>query len=507
MRIGIIGLLHESNTFATRPTTLDAFHQDVLLEGDAIRERFCGTFHEIGGFLDGLAECGRQYAIDVTAIPLFVARALPSGIIVTDTWDWLVSGIERALKSAGHLNGLLVACHGATVAQSFPDADGHWLSVVRSRLGPDIPIIGTLDAHANLSLEMVRACTALIAYRTNPHVDQRERGLEAAHLMVRSVLQSARPTMAAHLLPLVIGIERQCTRDPHWTPLYELADRQLAHPNALSNSIVLGFPYADVRELGSAVIAVTDNDPGLANLMASELGRAIWNHRENLVSQLISLEDALKIAAQRTGPVVLLDMGDNVGGGSAADGTFILEAIVRAGIGPSFVCIYDPDAANICMQQRDQGTVTIRVGGRTDNQHGCPVELTGRVRSLHDGRFRESRPRHGGYTEYDQGLTAIVETDFGLTVMLTSRRMVPFSLAQLESCQLDPRRYHILVAKGVHAPVAAYADFCTEFIRVNTPGSTTADLGQLNYFHRRVPLFPFERESTRYDPTVWTSIE
>jgi microcystin degradation protein MlrC len=134
------------------------------------------------------------------------------------------------------------------------------------------------------------------------------------------------------------------------------------------------------------------------------------------------------------------------------------------------------------------------VGGKTDDRHGPPLAAEFTVRSLHDGRFRESQPRHGGFTEFDQGPTAVVETSRGLTLMLTSRRMVPFSLQQLLALGVDPTAFGLVVVKGVHAPLAAYAPICSHFLRVNTPGVTTADLAQLRYHHRRRPLFPFERD-------------
>jgi microcystin degradation protein MlrC len=134
------------------------------------------------------------------------------------------------------------------------------------------------------------------------------------------------------------------------------------------------------------------------------------------------------------------------------------------------------------------------IGGRSGPLHGHPFESTFTVQSLHDGTFREREPRHGGYSTFDQGRSAVVRSEHGPTVLLTSRRMAPFSLAQLTSCGLDPSAFDILVAKGVIAPTAAYRSVCRHFLRVNTPGVTTADLSLLSYGHRRKPLYPFETE-------------
>jgi microcystin degradation protein MlrC len=317
--------------------------------------------------------------------------------------------------------------------------------------------------------------------------------------MARTLRGEVRPTMAAAFPPLAINIERQATREPHLAALYALADEMKQQPGVLTDSIMLGFPYADVEEMGSSAIVVTDGDADLAQRLAGELGAALWSRREDFVGQLVEIDDALNRAAELAGPVCLLDMGDNVGGGSPADGTILAHEIVRRSIGPAFVSLYDPDAVQQAVSAGVGAAVNLQLGGKTDNQHGQPLAGEFTVMSLHDGQFTESQPRHGGMVSFDQGTTAIVKAASGLTVMLTSRRMPPFSLNQLTSCGLDPASFQILVTKGVHAPIAAYAPVCKNLIRVNTPGCTSADLESLEFRHRRRPMFPFERDTTWSD--------
>lgn len=490
MRIGIIALLHESNTFSRHPTTIESFRQNLLLSGEPIRAALADAHHEVGGFFGGLDEAG------VEAVPLFAARALPSGTVTEEAFTELVDGLLQTARDADRLDGILVAPHGATVSQAWPDADGYWLQQLRTTVGPQLPIIGTLDPHANLSLAMVSSCNALTAYRTNPHLDQRDRGLEAARLIVRTVRGEIRPTMAAHFPTLAISIERQCTTEPHLRPLYELADRQLGRPGVLSNSILLGFPYSDVPEMGAAAIAVTDNDFPLANASVTELADHMWVNREKFHGAFVSVDEAVHRCKEIADRVCLLDMGDNVGGGSSADGTELVAALHKHKVGPAFACLFDPESVAACDQAGHGRRLSLCVGGKTDNLHGPPVEMEVTVQSLHVGRFHETKPRHGGITDFDQGRTAVVATDHGLTLMLTSQRMVPFSLEQLRSCDLDPRAFHVLVAKGVNAPIAAYDEVCPQFIRVNTIGSTCADMPRLEYHHRRRPLFPLEPNTT-----------
>lgn len=488
MRVGIIALLHESNTFISQPTTLEHFRHNLLLTGDPIRQQLGDTHHEVSGFFDGLKWEGME------AVPIFAARAIPYGTIASDAFAQLLASMLAELQAAGLCDGYLVAPHGATVSEVHRDADGHWMTAVRQHVGPDVPIIGTLDAHANLSPAMVAATDALIAYRTNPHLDQRQRGQQAARLMAATLRRQVRPTQAAAFPPLVINIERQLTSDPHLVPLYQQADAMLQRPGVLANSILLGFPYADVQSMGAATLVVTDHDRQLATALARELADSLWERRADFVGQLIGADEAIARAAGQPGPTCLLDMGDNIGGGSPGDSTHLGHALQRQGV-TAFICLCDPDSVAQAAAAGSGAKLPMRLGGKSGPAHGEPLEGTFEVLGLFDGKFVETQVRHGGFTHCDQGPTALVRDAGGLTVMLTSHRMPPFSLQQLLSCGVDPARFQMLVAKGVNAPVAAYREVCPHFIRVNTPGCTTADLSQLDFRFRRRPLFPLEPQA------------
>jgi microcystin degradation protein MlrC len=496
MRVGVIALLHESNTFVSQPTTLRHFEEELLVTGDAVRTRLAEAHHEVGGFFQGLQDAKIQ------AVPVFAARATPFGAIESAAYSRLLEILFAALEDAGALDGVLVAPHGATVSEEVLDADGHWLSLLRDRVGAKTPILGTLDPHANLSPAMLAATNALIAYRTNPHLDQRECGVQAAQLMARTLRGEVRPVQAAAAPPMAIDIERQCTSESPCRPLYDIADRMLDLPGVLSNSIVLGFPYADVPEMGSAALVVTDDNAPLAQRLANELGEYLWQHRWEFIGEHLDIETAVNRAvlgskaSQVAGESVrycLLDMGDNVGGGSPGDGTALAHALHKLQHVNSFICLYDPQAVRRVEAACVGDSFPMQVGGKTDRLHGEPLEARFTVLGVYEGRFHETQPRHGGWTEFDMGRTAVVRTENGLTVMLTSRRVAPFSLEQLRCCNLDPTRFHILVAKGVNAPIAAYRDVCDHFLRVNTPGVTTADMTRLPFQHRRRPMFPFEK--------------
>jgi microcystin degradation protein MlrC len=487
MRIGIIALLQESNTFIGQPTTYKHFEEELLATGQAVRDRLAGTHHEVAGMFHALDEAGEE------AVPVFAARAMPYGVIEAAAIDRLLGQMFSELEKAGPLDGILVAPHGATVSQPYPDVDGHWLTELRRRVGPSVPIIGTLDPHANLSPAMVEAATALIAYRTNPHLDQRARGIDAARMALDTLAGKIRPTMAAAFPPLAINIEKQHTAEEPCLSAYRFADEQLSNDKLLMNSIVLGFPYADVPEMGTSAIAITDDDAPLAKRLANELADHLWKNRESFAGEFITVDEALDKAAGLRGTTCLLDMGDNVGGGSPGDGTSLALAIHNRQLAKSFVCLCDPESVAQAQAAGEWGTCNFKVGGKVD-RHTPPLACEATVVGLYDGRFEEPQPRHGGFTQMDQGPTAVIRTDHGLTIMLTSRRMPPFSLRQLTAHGLLVDDFHLLVAKGVNAPVAAYKEICKHFIRVNTPGCTAADIERLTYHHRRRPMWPWEKD-------------
>ena len=488
MRVGILSLIHESNTFAVTPTTIDMFRRDQLLIGEEVRRAYEGGHNQISGFLARLERTG------IEPVPIFHASTPPSGTITRDTCDELIGLMFAALDEAGELDGYLVSPHGANAGEGddYRDLDGFWLTRLRERVGAAPPVICVIDPHANLSERMVAACDATIAYRSNPHLDQRQRGIEAATLIERKLRGEIRPVQRAAFPPMGINIERQGTTEWPCLPLYELANDQLSRPGVLANSVVLGFPYADVEEMGSATIVVTDNDPHLAQQLADELAAYMVEHRAEFIGEYTSVEEAVDQAVAKRGPICLLDMGDNVGGGSAADGTLIAHEIHRRGNTTAHVCLYDPESRERARQAGIGATLELSMGGKTDDRHGEPLTAVVTVTSLHDGKFEESEVRHGGYTHFDMGPTAVVTTESGLTVSLTSLRTVPVSLGLVTSVGLDPADYQILVAKGVHAPVAAYREVCPGLIRVNTPGATAADMRTFEYEHRRRPLYPFE---------------
>ena len=485
-RVGILGIYHESNTFIPEGTTLEMFRRGVYVGEAEIRGHFGKAHHEITGFLQTLDEAG------IEAVPIVFTFASAWGKVTDEALDHMWELACAGLDKAGRLDGILAAPHGAGASESRPDMDGWWLGELRKRVGPDLPIVASMDPHANLSQAMVAACQGMVAYKQNPHLDQRETGVEAATLMVRTVRGEIRPTCAAAFPPVAINIERQLTSAEPMQSVQRELEKVRQMPGILSASVTMGFPYADVAEVGSAFVVVADNDPALAQEQADRLGEWLVAHREEFRGELVSISDALARVDGAAKPVGLLDMGDNMGGGASSDSTVLARACEEAGTFRTFVCLADAGSVIAAQQAGIGARVILKMGGKLPRTPEAPLEAEVTVVSLHDGKYTETKPRHGGKTHGDMGPTAVVKTDRGLTVMLTTVRTAPFTIQPLLSCGVRPEDFDIIIIKGVHAPIGAYAEVCPTLIRVNTPGMTTADMESLSYFHRRKPLFPFE---------------
>ncbi len=486
MRIAIGGIMHESNTFAPMLTDRRRFEEGSLTRGEALRTVWSEAHHEVGGFLAGAERNGYELA------PTTMAWATPAGpvddAVIDEVVDEIIDGCRRASA-----DGLLLALHGAMVSRRHPDADGEVLRRLRVALGEDLPIVATLDYHANVSTAMAEHADALIGYQTYPHIDQRQRGLDAAELVVRAVRGEVRPVVELAKPPMILNLLGQETDREPLRSLMAEARAAERRPGLLSVSLMAGFPYADVPEMGPSVIVVADGDRAAARALASELEGRMWDARHDLFVPCPGPEEAVRLAlATDRRPVVLVDLGDNVGGGSAGDGTVLLAELLRQGASGAVVVLHDPDAARDAFRVGVGGRFERAVGGRVDRLHGAPVPLRGVVRSLHDGTWVEDQPRHGGRRRNDQGPTAVVEVEGPNLLVLNSLRTPPFSLGQLTSLGIDPARQAILVVKAAIAYKAAYGPIAGQVIAVDTPGLTAIDPARFPFRQIRRPLFPLD---------------
>lgn len=492
MRIAVLGMSHESNTYSPVPASLDRWLASGPLEGEQIPDNFREAEATVTGFLE-VGELGS----DIEVVPLVHYRLTPMNAITAEAFEHMTSHMTRALDEAGPFDAVLLDLHGAAVSEEFPDADGETMRRVREAVGSDCPVGVTLDMHANISQKLIDHATAVNTYMTNPHLDPRIQARKMADLIVATANGELDPTMYLEMVPAAVNILQQGTSDSPMREIVALANDQAKIDGVLAVGVAEGFPYADVEEMGMSVVTVTNGDADLARRVSQTVGLAIWDAREGLVGDGTDIDEALLRASRAEDiPVVLLDVGDNVGGGSPADSTHVLAAAQRLGITGVFHSLYDPEAVVTCFEVGVGGRVDIRAGGKTDDLHGSPVPIRGVVRVLTDGKWEDPGDTHGGFRFFDSGDTALVTCDDGNSVLLNSRPQGNTSRQQLLSVGIDPQKQPIIVAKGVHSPRAAFEPIAAEMIWLNTPGCTTADLSTLHYSHRRSPMFPFEPEAT-----------
>jgi microcystin degradation protein MlrC len=488
-RIAVGGILHESNTFSQELTDLDDFRSGMIRRGDEIEKEFAHSAHEVGGFIEGAQKFGLRL------VPTIVANATPAGPVTDQALDSLTAELIERIQKAGRLDGLLLALHGAMVTESHADGDAEVLRRLRSALGGELPIVVTHDAHANVAPEEIRLSTALVIYKEVPHIDQRERGVQAAEIMARIVNEGVRPTQAIEKPPLLYNILYHNTKREPMLPLVEEARRlERENPKILAVSVPVGYQYADVPQMGPSVVVVTDGDMELARKEARRLAALMWEHRHVMKLDLPDAREAVRraMAAEKT-PVVLVEMGDNIGGGSAGDSTFLLRELVDQKAQGYVSAIYDPEAVQAAARAGIGGNFDLDVGGKTDALHGDPVRIRGRVKMLYDGEYVETAARHGGRRYLDQGLTAVIHAegstaDLPNVVLLNSKRHTPFSLGQLTSAGVQPERQKILVVKAAVAFRAAYEPIAGTIIEVDTAGLTAVNPKRFTYKRARPEL-------------------
>ncbi len=492
LRIATAGYQHESNTFSAIPASLDQWRRSGILEdAAAIRAEYETSQSTLAGFF-----AAARKDPEVELVPLFFTRLTPMGALTPEATEFIFGRIVQALRDNGPWDAVLLPLHGAAVSESALDADGELVRRVREAVGPKVPIGVSLDMHANIAQQLVDNADIVTVYQTNPHIDAFAQAVACAEMTFQTARGQIRPTRALEMPPLVVNILNQGTSDAPMRELLKVADAQRQRPGVLSVSVVEGYPYADVPEMGMSFIAITDNDPALARDVAHRIAKAAWELREALNQGGTPVDDALARAqAAPAGPVVLFDVGDNVGGGSPGDSTHILHAARRLGITNLLQAVCDPDVVRMAEAAGVGGRIEAAIGGKKDTLHGAPFAIQGRVTALSDGRYEETGPTHGGFRFYNDGPSCALRTDDGLTLIITSQGAGSSSLQQFRALGVEPTAMKIVVAKGVHSPRPAMEPIAKQMIWVATPGVTTADLGTFTYRHRRVPLFPLERDT------------
>jgi microcystin degradation protein MlrC len=508
-RIAVLGFSLESNGFAPVAVRAD-FEAIYLFSGAALEADIRSPNPRANGTLIGFAE-GMDSSGRWEMVPIVCAQASPAGPVDQAFFDELVAQMRAQLSSAGRIDGVYIAEHGAAAATVDPDPDGTLFSMVREVVGAAVPVIATLDLHANVSARMVEKTDLLVAFLTNPHVDQRERGREAARAM-RELLAGLKTAKAFVKLPLMPPSVTLLTNEgPGPRPYGDLIRRgQAAIDGAVMNvSISAGFYLTDSVKSGMSVVVTTRGDGARARSLAAELARAAWADRKRYVPSLVSVEDATRrmVAVSRDASLPALcfaDTADNPGGGGRGNTTDILRAFIDAGVrGVAFGIFNDPSLAAEAHRQGKGARFSALFNRDEDHVLSKKLAADVEVVSLSDGTFVGRRAANRGRTmTLGPSARLRIGGEGGIDVVVISIRQQITDPAVLEHFGIDVAKLRGVVVKSRGHFRAAFGEFFRDdqILEVDAPGLTTQGLHNLPYRNIPRPMYPLDPDAQWHPP-------
>lgn len=483
MRIAIGGFMHESATFSHVPTRLPDFTvragADLLATLEAGHDELAGAA--------AVLRADRQ-----DLVPLLHAGATPGGVVEEQAFRTLLARFLDMLSGAGPVDGILLALHGSTTVANVPDAQGTWLAAVRQAVGPDVPLVVTLDLHATPTLRMLTAADAFVAYRTAPHRDVAETGARAARLLLHVLASGQRPALAFARLPLLLpGELGQTDHEPMSSLVAAARALETGADGVLAVSLLQGYPWADTEEPGASVLAVAEGDVrSRAPLCRTvrTLADHFWAIREGLYRSVpvLTVPDALALARTRAlaGALTFLcDSGDNPTAGADADDARLVPTLLSAGLPHvSYGAVADAAAVEACRLAGIGQPVHLTVGGRPSGRPEVSAEVRGTVSAL-------AEDTEGGHMAR--------VTAGPLELLLSERRMGmrrPEIWSALGLDAAGPGWVHV-AKSGYLFPALADLVARTEGAQawlVATPGASSLDLTSFSYARVRRPVYPLD---------------
>ena len=493
MRIAVASFSHETCTFNPTPTTTADFEWGGVPRGQAALDANRGVSTYINGFIK-VADAEPDIEL-VGILDASRPRGGSSGSWLTqDCFDAYSHGIAEGISAIDNIDGVLLALHGAMAVDGVLKPEAEIVRRVRRVVG-DKPIMVTLDLHANEDHELIEAADGVFIIKTYPHVDMEAIGMAAARCMAETVRGNLKPTMAIRKPGVITPSVFQGTGTQ---PAKAIMDRAKAweenEPDVFCVSVAFGFAYADVPDVGATVIAVTHDNPDLAERVAQDVSDFIWEQREPFAGKTLpktqpGVAQAIEAAQTQAGLVIIADHSDRMG-----DSTHILEELIaQQARRTAVVSIADADA--IARLQATAGVgddVTLAVGGHTTEWAGAPVEITGTVAFLDDCVFTLTGPMSRGATQR-LGTVAVLRFGEDNHLVLTGQLFQLLDDAILHAVGINPEAIDILAIKSRVHFRAFYEDVAGTIIEIDAPGLGPADLGQHHYVNIPEGLYPLAR--------------
>ncbi|CAH2604567.1 Microcystinase C [Rhodovastum atsumiense] len=471
MRIAFGGFQHETNTFAPTKADFAAFEHGGgwpgLCQGPGIFDALVPTANIPGaGFLAAARRAGHEI------VPTCWAAASPSAHVTRDAYERIAGAIVAGIQAAGAVDAVYLDLHGAMVAEHADDGEGEILARVRAVVGPEVPIVASLDLHANVTARMLEAADALTAFRTYPHVDMAETGARALRLIEARHALGRRFAVAARRIPFLIPICWQCTDDEPAQGLYAKLAAIEADTGIAGLSFTMGFPAADFPEC-SPVVWACGADAAAVEAAASALEAAVLAAESRFAGDLLSAEAAVRQAmaeaAQGLRPIVIADAQDNPGAGGNSDTTGLLRALVAAKVrNAALGLMVDPAAAAAAHAAGEGATIRLTLGGCSDVEGDAPFELDVVVEKLSDGRCQTTGPYYGA-REMDLGPSACLRHD-GVRVVVASHKAQLADQAMFRFVGIEPTTADVLVVKSTIHFRADFRQIAGRIITAVAPG-------------------------------------
>jgi microcystin degradation protein MlrC len=484
--------MHETNTFSIQKTDMAVWRRRDFQLGNEIPAAFRNTRSALGATFEAADKYGW------TLIHPVSANANPSGTVSDDAFEQIGGLILAAARQQGPIDGVLLHLHGAMVVESYEDGEGELLARLRRIVGPDVPIIATLDLHANVTAAMAENASALIAFRTYPHIDQYERAWQGADLLDRAMRSEIKPRTVIARRPLLYALDWGRTQRGPMAELIARGEALEASGEILVASVCAGFSLADIHDVGPTVTvtvdALRDGAEARGQGIAEEFIEHAWETRDFTTVRMLSVAEAVARAKEgKPGdkPLVVADFTDNPGGGGYGDATAFLKGLVDAGVeSVAFHAICDPGAV-IEGMRLGIGPATLTLGGKIDPAlGGGPLILTGEITHLTDGKFIAYGPMGGGL-ERDYGPSMVFRVG-GIDIIAITNNGQAVDLAQFTSLGIDPTRYSTVCVKSMQHYRAAFEPIAREVILVDTGALCAVALPQEMYKRIRRPIWPFD---------------
>jgi len=497
-RIAVGGFLHETNTFAPTKANYDDFARSMSLGADVLK-----NIRRVNIGLAGFIEDAEALGWEV--VPTLHGYATPSAHVTKDAYERIAKVIVDGIAKARPIDAVYLDLHGAMVAEHLDDGEGELLSRVRKVIGKDVPLVASLDLHANVTPQMIEHADALIAYRTYPHVDMADTGRACARHLALLLGSKQRLAKAFRQLPFLIPISWQATFDEPAKGIYQKL-AALESDDVPTLSFAPGFPAADFIDCGASVFAYgkTQRD---ADAAAAAIVSLVVGHESDFDGKIYSPDEgvayAMELAKTATKPIVIADTQDNPGAGSNSDTTGMLRSLVRnnaqrAAIG----VIYDPESAKAAHQAGSGASIRLSLGGKSGIAGDEPYRETFAVEIVSDGNFIAPGPFYGG-RKMKMGLSAALRIG-GVRVVVASHKAQLADQAMYRYVGIEPTEQAILVNKSSVHFRADFEPIAEKLLICAAPGAMPADPASLPWKRLR-PGIRLKPNGPAFSPTTKSS--